>query len=331
MIAILLVGDLAAAGEPAAQIGAELAAGRHPGFTSFQFTVGGRREVRWISPTLARRDPDLRSATKSVTALLVGIAVDRGLLPGVDVPVADLLPRHRELLLADPGKAAITVEDLLTMRSGLACDDWDRRSPGHEDRMYRRRDWVAFWASQPLAHPPGEVFSYCTGNVIALGEILAAAAGADAESFAAEHLFGPLGIERAAWERWDRGRGVDTGGHLRLAPDDLASIGELVLARGDHDGRRIVSAAWVEAMTEPRTPIPGVGHQYGYLWWLDRTTDPALPATEVWWAQGNGGTLLVVLPGVDAVMTVTGTRFGRPDALEPMIWLRDRLLPGLGG
>ncbi len=327
-LAGLLVVDAPAPAAPAAaEIVAELERGEHPGFESFLFDVDGEAQARWVAPALARRDPDLRSATKSITALLVGVAVDRGRL-SVDDRAADLLPAYREVLLADPLKAAITVEDLLTMRSGLACDDGDRASPGHEDRMYRRRDWLAFWASRPMAQPPGEAFSYCTGNVVALGEILATVAGADAEAFAAEHLFGPLGIEDATWERWDRGRRVDTGGHLRLAPDDLARIGALVLDRGAFEGRRVVSEAWIDAMTRPRAEAPG-GHGYGYLWWLDRVHDPALPATEVWWAQGNGGTLLVVLPRVDAVMTITGTRFGRPDALEPMSWLRDRLLPEL--
>ena len=73
----------------------------------------------------------------------------------------------------------------------------------------------------------------------------------------------------------------------------------------------------------------GMGQRYGYLWWLDHTKDPGLPQTRLWWAQGNGGSLLMVMPELRAVMVTTGTRFNRPDMLEPMFWLRDRLLPAM--
>jgi CubicO group peptidase (beta-lactamase class C family) len=312
----------------------ELEHGDHPGIESFILQTNGEVVGRYVAPKLNSAPPDLRSATKSITALLVGIAIDRGEIPSVRANIAELLPpRYRELLLKDPAKAKITIEDLLTMRSGLACDDWDEKSPGHEDKMYQQRDWVAFWASQPMQRAPGERFSYCTGNVMALGALLAQVTGMPADQYAAAHLFEPLGIRRADWARWNRGKQVDTGGHLRLAPDDLLRVGELVLARGNAHGVtgdvRVVSEAWISAMTTPHADIPGRAQQYGYLWWLDRTRSAGLPETALWWAQGNGGTLLVVLPGVKSVLVVTGTRFNRPDMLEGMFWLRDRVLPGM--
>ena len=195
--------------------------------------------------------------------------------------------------------------------------------------MYRREDWIAFWASQSMRAAPGERYSYCTGNAIALGGVLAQVTGVPVDRYAATHLFEPLGIERAVWARWGRGEGIDTGGHLRLAPDDLMRIGQLVLARGQIDGKRVVSEQWIDAMTTPRAGIPGQPQQYGYLWWLDRTKLAGLPPTAIWWAQGNGGNFLIVLPGVATVLVVTGTRFNRGDMLEPLFWLRDRLLPAL--
>lgn len=314
---------------PAEQIAAEVKSGVHPGFESFIMQVDGKIVGREVASTLAKRPPDLRSATKSITALLIGIAIDRGAIPSVQAKVMDLLPTRRTTFEQDPRKAAMTLEDLLTMRSGLDCNDWDPQSPGQEDKMYRERDWIAFWSELRMRTDPGKEFSYCTGNAVALGEILAAAVSMSADAFALKYLFVPIEARRAEWQYFDRKNGVDTGGHLRLEPDDLLKIGELVLARGTYKGTRIVSEAWIDAMTQERTHIPGVNQRYGYFWWLDNTKDPNLPPTKLWWAQGNGGSVLMVMPEVHAVMVTTGTRFNKPDMLEPMFWLRDRLLPAM--
>jgi CubicO group peptidase (beta-lactamase class C family) len=314
---------------PAQQIAAEVESGQHKGFESFIMRVDGEIVGRSVSSQLSRQAPDLRSATKSITALLVGIAIDQGAIPSVQSKVMDLLPTRRRVFEQDPRKAAMTLEDLLTMRSGLDCNDWDPKSPGHEDKMYRQRDWIAFWSEQRMRTDPGKEFSYCTGNVVALGEILAAATSMSADAFALKNLFVPIDARRAEWRYWDGKRGVDTGGHLRLEPDDLIKIGDVVLARGMYKQTRIVSEAWVDAMMQERTAIPGAAQRYGYLWWLDHVKDPNLPATKLWWAQGNGGSLLIVMPGLKAVMVTTGTRFNRPDMLEPLFWLRDRLLPAM--
>lgn len=314
----------------AADIAHELAAGKQVGFESFLMTVDGDEVGRFIAPSLQSAPPDIRSATKSITALLVGIAIDRREIDSVDKRVADLVPpRYRNMLLADLRKAAITLRDLLTMRSGLECDDWNPKSPGHEDRMYARRDWVEFWASQAMVHAPGEEFSYCTGNVIAIGLILEQATGQSVDAYANKYLFGPLQIVDVRWERWNKNQHTDTGGHLRLAPETLLRIGSLVLEQGRHETRQVVSEQWIKEMTTPHVNSPRVPQSYGFLWWIGRTSSASLPATDLWWAQGNGGTILMVMPQLRAIMLTTGTRFNRPDAMEPMFWLRDRLLPQL--
>lgn len=335
LVCLLIAGGLpspaSAASLPAAQqIAAEIEAGKHKGFESFIMRVDDEIVASTVIGSYrSNRPPDLRSATKSITALLVGIAIDQGKIASVREKVSSLLPAHEEIFAKDPRKAQITIEDLLTMRSGLDCNDWDPRSPGQEDKMYKQQDWVATWAALPMRTDPGKEFSYCTGNVIALGQVLGVATGISADAFAIKHLFAPLGFARAEWSYWDSKRGVDTGGHLRLIPEDLLKLGELVLARGTYNGVRVVSEAWIDAMTQERTTIPGMGQRYGYLWWLDHTKDPKLPSTKLWWAQGNGGTFLIVMPELRSVIAITGTRFNRPDALEPMFWLRDRLLPAM--
>jgi CubicO group peptidase (beta-lactamase class C family) len=315
---------------PAEQIAAEVASGQHAGVESFIMQVDGNIVGRAVADTLERRPPDLRSATKSITALLIGIAIDKGAIPSVQSKVMDLLPMRRQVFEKDPRKAAMTLEDLLTMRSGLDCNDWDPKSPGHEDKMYKEQDWVAFWSEQKMRTDPGKEFSYCTGNVVALGEILSAAVSMSADAFALKNLFIPIEARRAEWKYYDGKRGVDTGGHLRLDPDDLLKIGQLVLNRGMYQQTRIVSEAWIDAMTQERTNIPNANQRYGYLWWLDHTKDPQLPQTRLLWAQGNGGSFLIVMPELRSVVVVTATRFNKPDMLEPMFWLRDRLLPAMG-
>jgi CubicO group peptidase (beta-lactamase class C family) len=315
---------------PAQQIAAEIQAGKHEGFESFIMRVDDQIVARTVVGSYnSNRPPDLRSATKSITALLIGIAIDQGKIPSVREKVSTLLPRHEETLLKDPKKAQITIEDLLTMRSGLDCNDWDPRSPGQEDKMYKQVDWVESWAALPMRTDPGKEFSYCTGNAVALGEILATATDMTVDAFAIRYFFSRLGFERAEWAYWDNKRGVDTGGHLRILPDDLIKIGELVVGRGMYNGVRIVSEAWIDAMIQERTTIKNMGQRYGYLWWVDHTKDPQLPKTRLVWAQGNGGTFLIVMPELRSTIAITGTRFNRGDALEPMFWLRDRILPAM--
>ena len=312
---------------PAQRLAQEMAAGDHDGITGFVYADRDTVYARHVDAKRGDTPPDLRSATKSITALLVGIAIDRELLPSVQARAVDYLPEYARAFEHDPAKAAITIEDLLTMRSGLDCDDWDPKSPGHEDTMYRRRDWIAFWISRDSVAEPGSRFRYCTGNVIALGKILAQATGQPVDAFAREMLFEPLGITDARWERWNRRREIDSGGHLHLSPDDLLKIGRLVLARGEWNGTRLVSEAWMDAMTQEHTAIPDRPQRYGYLWWLDHTRLPQLPRTRLQMAWGNGGTFLIVLPEIGRVAVFTGERYNRPEALEPMFWMRDRLLP----
>jgi CubicO group peptidase (beta-lactamase class C family) len=330
LVALLSLAGAVQAGS-SAELAEEIRAGAHAGIEAFVLMRDGQVTQQVAPASFTRKPPDIRSATKSITALLVGIAIDRGEIPSLDARVVDLLPEYAEPLSADPLKARMTVRDLLTMRSGLDCDDWNPDSPGHEDRMYRRRDWLRFWASTPQLRAPGEQFSYCTGNVIALGRILAHAAGKPLSDYAEQHLFAPLGIRSARWATWNRGADTDSGGHLRIHPADFAKIGQLLLDGGRHRDVQLVSRAWIDAMTTAHTDIPDRPQQYGYLWWIDRIRSPGLPKGRIWMAWGNGGNYLVLMPEQHAIAVFSGTRFNRPEAMEPLVWVRDRILLELGG
>src|SRR5204863_6620918 len=142
-----------------------------------------------------------------VASMLSGIAIERGIVPGVDGSVAELLGVDE----VDPRKRGISVRDVLTMSSCLDCDDWDDSSPGNEENMYPREDWVRFALELPVRESTG--FSYCTAGVVALGVALERALGEPLAEFARRELFEQLGIERAEWQATPLGQ-VSTAGGL---------------------------------------------------------------------------------------------------------------------
>lgn len=282
-----------------------LASTRRHGIDSVVIARGGRLiyEV-YAAPGGRDQLHDLRSATKSVTSMLIGIAADRGLLSVGDPVATHLVGRRTGSVATD-----LRVEHLLTMSGGRDCDDRDRQSPGHEDRMYRTRDWVAHFLSLDVVASPGAHPVYCTGGVVVLGEVLRGATGENAESFARAALFEPLGIGRVQWAVFDEGAGIDTGGHLRMRTRDFAKIGELVRTGGQWRGRQVISASWIEAATSPHVRLDE--HEYGYLWWLDDVPSATGPHRVVF-ASGNGGQTLFVVPDLDLVVAFTGHNYNSP-------------------
>ncbi|MEZ4318089.1 MAG: serine hydrolase [Myxococcota bacterium] len=272
-----------------------------------------------------RADPalhDIRSAGKSLTALAVGAAIADGKLGSVDVPVWPMLGA---VLEPDDRRADITVRDLLTMSSGLDCDD-GRRTPGNEERMYRRRVWRDF----ALRIPPTKIdtrgtFAYCTAGVFLLGQVVQDAVGEPFDAYVQRRILGPLGIERAVWRRSRSGE-VQSGGQLELAPEDLAKLGRMVLDHGTWSGEEVVPRAWISEMLTPRPIGPGVS--YGYLWWFRGFRTPDGPTGGAY-MSGNGGNLVVLLPEHDAVVVVQSAAYNEPDAHQRSFELVEAVLAAL--
>ena len=241
-----------------------------------------------------------RSVTKTVAGVLLGIAIERGLVPGVDALLSDLL--------GEPAPP-VTLRDLLTMSSCLECNDWDDASPGNEELMYPQEDWLAFFQSLPPR--TGSTFSYCTAGVVALGIGLERALGEPLSEFAQRELFNPLGIERAEWQTTPRGQ-TSTAGGLLLASRSLLKLGELYL----HAGGELVPRAWVAESLTPHARIDAE-IEYGYLWWLR-----SYAGERCFYMTGTGGNRVHVFPDWDLVAVITTTNFGRRDAHA----LSDRLL-----
>jgi len=271
----------------------------------------------------------LQSVTKSVTSALIGIAIQRGALPGVDLKLA---PFFEEFPLPDSDRrrAAITLRDALTMTTGIKWDE----SGSYTDptnlcaAMEQSADWVQFVLNQPMAEEPGKTFFYNSGATILLSHIIHKATGMQADEFAAKHLFKPFGIERYFWKRTPTGL-ADTECGLYLTPRDLAKIGLLYLRDGIWDEQRILPEGWVAESTSPLFSTESDGmpdRRYGYSWWLL----PHSSARESWviGAIGYGEQRLLILPDEDLLAVFTGWNIDLPGLNSQQ--LLERLLNAIG-
>ncbi|MEM8753188.1 MAG: serine hydrolase, partial [Pseudomonadota bacterium] len=251
-------------------------------------------DERWGTP-LGVRDHgpdtlhDLRSVTKSVASILYGIALEKGLVPPVDASLVAAFPAYADLA-DDPARAAITVEDALTMRMGV---EWDETLPYSDPRnseiaMENAEDRYRFALSRPIVEEPGTVWRYNGGATALIGRLIELGAGEPLDVFAERVLFKPLAIERFEWVKGADGTASAASG-LRLRIGDMAKIGRMIVEGGVWEGRRVVSESWIEAMLTPRTMSEGT-LRYGYFWWL--APGDGAP---VWSAGfGNGGQRLSI-------------------------------------
>ncbi len=296
-----------------AGIATALARGDAPKTTSVLVMRGGNIEYEqyWGGATAATLH-NTRSATKSVTSLAIGAAIDRKLLPGVTAPAFSYLDDLEPFAHDGPLKQAITIEDFLTMSSALDCNDNDDKSPGNEENMYPLKVW-ARWAvdigvrddyrRDATGRGP---WHYCTAGVFLLGQILQRATKQPIDKFFADTLFAPLGITKWEFARSDSGE-VMTGGGLLLSTRDLAKIAWMVRNSGMSDGKQVVSAAYMTAALTSHRVTP-YDAEYGYLFWRNSYKSPC--GTFAGWAMsGNGGNSVIAFADLDAVVVITRTNY----------------------
>ena len=261
---------------------------------------------------------------------LAGAAIDRGALKGVDEPVLARLG-VTDVANPDPRKARITLGNLLTMRPGLACDDYDAKSPGNETRIYEEEDWVKATLDLPMASDPGTVAKYCSAGVKVVGRMTERAVRQRLPDFAQAALFGPLGIRRGDW-RWNYTLTSANRefAQIYLRPRDMLKLGLMYADSGRWKGRQVLSAGWVVASLAAHSQVDGT--DYGYLWWRPwlrvTTPDSVRHRVEFNAAQGNGGQKIYILPQYDLVAVFTGGAYNSGGAPPNRIMVRE-ILPRL--
>lgn len=273
----------------------------------------------------------LQSVTKSFTSALIGIAIEQGKIRGVDEKVLGFFPQMKDLANVDDRKRAMTLEDLLTMRSGTDYHERGSGSP-HFVLNSMARGWDRFYLERPMLHPPGSHFQYDSGGVILMSAMLKQRAGMHADGFAERHLFAPLGIERTDWFRNREGH-PHTGGGLDLLPRDMAKFGLLYLHGGRWGERQVVPAEWVARSAERHVKRDGGGSGrnvgYGYLWWILDPDPDGNGQQDIYAAMGFRAQYIFVIPEHDMVVVVTGGTHNSRDQQRPIAFLYSHILPAV--
>jgi CubicO group peptidase (beta-lactamase class C family) len=246
---------------------------------------------------------NVKSVSKSVLSALIGIAIHRGDLRGLDVTLGEFFDMELQAV-DDPEKARISLENLLTMQSGL-------RSTSIENygAWVASDNWVSAALESPLVAEPGEDMVYSTGNTHLLSAILTRATGQSTFDFAREVLADPMGFELAPWPRDPQG--IYFGGNdMALTPRQLLQLGELYLQNGRMGDQQIIPAEWVEASLAPRAKSPqGDARYYGYGWWVTELMGHTVPH-----AWGHGGQFIMLVPDLDLVLVSTSAGDADSDA-----------------
>ena len=243
-----------------------------------------------IRPT---RPANVKSVSKSIISTLIGIALDRKLIPNITTPIERYFPE----LAKDPtpAKRKITIEDLLSMRAGLESTSFNNYGS-----WVRSRNWVQYVLAQPLVDEPGTGMEYSTGNTHLLSAILTKATKMSTHAFAQEALGKPLGMAFAPWPRDPQG--IFFGGNdMLMTPRQMVKLGELYLRRGRLDGRQVVPSAWVETSCVPRGRSRfNPDQRYGYGWWTRE-----FAGKEACFAWGFGGQYIFIFRDLDLVIVTT--------------------------
>lgn len=276
---------------------------------------------RYFNGARANQPANIKSASKSLISALVGIAVSRGLIKGVDQKIVDFFPE----LAADPEpkKRGITIEDLLTMRSGL-----ESTSGRNYGAWVQSPNWVRFVLRRPLVDEPGTRVEYSTGTSHLLSAILTKAAKKSTWQFAQEELATPLGFNLAKWPQDPQG--IYFGGNdMLMTPRQMIRFGELYLNGGRIGDRQLIPRLWVDkaddAVGRSRW---GSDREYGYGFWIRE-----FAGHRSFYAWGYGGQFIFVVPGLDLVV-VTSSRSDvsreRRDHLDQIYDLVETLIATAG-
>ena len=267
----------------------------------------------------------IHSCTKSITSLLLGIALEQHKEIQVDQPLFSFFPEYASLETEE--KQQITLEHALTMTAGFQWNEFPKE-------MYETDDWFQYILSRPMNSIPGEEFHYNSGCTILLGGVISFLEGKNADLYAEEVLFGPLGISTYIWDKHPNGT-PQCGGGLQMLPRDMAKIGLLLLNDGRWNNKQIVSEEWILQSTKPRVPESEF-LDYGYQWWHRSKNN------KKWWeepqtfseeehdmslALGWGGQYIIVAKDLNLVVITTASDYKNDKANSKIPMVIEEIIP----
>lgn len=254
---------------------------------------------------------DIRSAGKSITSMLAGIAMDKKLFRPTD-KVFSFFPEYKNIKNTSKEKSAITVADLLVMSSGLASDDYKNDSPGREDLMFYEDDFLKFSLDLPMGFKSGEKFAYSSVVAYLLGAIIEKTSKMSLEDFAKIHLFSPLKIKEFHWQKSPEG--INTGmGNIYFNARDLAKLGQVMLDNGKWKNQQLISSEYVKKSFEKHFDISDsdpFSHGYGYMWYIAKEEING-KKVDFYFASGNGGNKIFVIPSMNMVVATLSSAYGQ--------------------
>lgn len=247
----------------------------------------------------AGRQVNLKSVSKSILSALIGIAIEQGYIEHMDQTIDRYFPHYLDN--ADHHlKRRITLEDLITMRSGLGST-----SINSYGRWVSSSDWIGFALRQPLEDIPGTRMRYSTGNSHLLSVILAESSGMNVRRFAQHYLFDHLDTQLPPWDRDPAGYYLG-GNNMALTPRELLQFGRLYLNEGTIDGQRILPESWLDRTFQRYGQSDFNDFHYGYMWWMEE-----VGGHDIRFAWGHGGQYLFIIPELEVIMVATSGPSGQ--------------------
>ncbi len=267
------------------------------------------------------------SITKSVSSSLIGIAIDKEFLQGVEDSVLSFFPQYN---ITDSIKQNLLLKHILTLTTGF---DWDEKTYPYTDprnseyQMFQTDDWMEFVLQRPLSHNPGEIYNYNTGSVHLLSAVIKESTSLFADEFAEQYLFQPLGVTDYFWNTDNQGfpnTGATHGG-LKMKARDVAKYGCLYMNKGKWNNIQVISENWIEESVKPRINIDQT-QQFGYLWRLGNF-DIDGDKVNYFLSVGSGGQTLIIVPDLDLMIVfLCWNNSNDADIQIPMVLILNSIL-----
>ncbi len=270
---------------------------------------------------------DLRSASKSISSAMVGIAINDGIVENVDKKLYDLLPKEYQYTI-DSSKAKIRLKDLLTMSSGLDVNEL--ASEGYYQNQANPNSWLKSVLEAPIVKEPGTFADYGSANPFLLGICLNECIDIPLKNYIHEKLFKPLGITNYVIQTDDTELIPYFGGGMFLTPRDMLKFGQLYLNDGKWNGEEIIAEEWIEESFKKHVRLQDVmeKNEYGYQWWHEKYSVNGKEISSIE-ARGAGGQYIFIIPQLESVIVITSGNFRNGKGNQPRKILREYILPAL--